>query len=951
LGVPRVGNRILKHGQGITVSTDGSGNLVITLDSGFLGDPFQEFTDAIQGSVNPTYVGNFPMQIEFSVIYGAGRGLSHKPDFVHTVQWRGTPTNTSKVILRPGLVDKNRMIPTYLPDSPYVQTGRNRTLARTSEVMVDPGSKTARIAPYRNVLVPPLLARNGYSATITSPALGGGLNWYGASFPLSVQGAMPLLSQDGSTTVHSVVDPLDIFYNGTETRYVEIPWDYLPRPGLHHTPIVPITNTVFPSGINFFLMSKEGPMPPGNNSDYNRNLVSYPAAAGYYIVTPEPGVFPAQTYGNASGTLSIYGQKYTNNLINSYFGGPFRGIQFPPFLAPARITGVYLRDNSGGSPQPVVPSPPSPFTTDRVLGPTVGKSVNLLRDNFDGATFLLDVDSNGDLTFVLSADVIDLDKAPPGTTFDNREFLIECTLFAFDRGFLQTNGRILIAKNSAGGSQSIAVDTFTTATDNAVGCIFPAPMTSGATNNEVTFYYSHEPYQGDVFGTQNAYSDDPYRLGPLTPSEAQSIASNPLGPINTLAFPNPFGFEVLASMSFSTSLGTGRLSGSSPIPRLESIDNPDAPPDYPGTLDDVSRKFSLNRVGYEDWETPQFPVYQSSLASRPQILLNALSEQFDDDVHPEFAGCTSNLPVGIWLRDKDFIGKTLYQNRSASNLASISHGSFSFIEYEAAMSPAPSGTSTWEGTEFLCGHSSGIAGVGDEALMIVDGTSSVSTNTVFKTTRGGAGWSISDPYPGGPVSSRFPKLRPNKNAGSVLVGNAYLVRSQPESVGGSEIHPGNELQMIVVTEGIPAYFRDTEIVHSANGTNEGYTALDRFRILGRPLEKRRGQIDTSVLPSNKPLFNNLVTTDPVLFGSSDVPLVTPTQFTLPVTIDGQTTFTLPSRPLDPLTVQMWVNGVKMAYGTNYTVGGPNNLTLTYIVTGSSPALITTDVVEFWYILL
>jgi hypothetical protein len=956
LSVARVGNRILKNGQGITVALDGSGNLVITLASGTLGNPLQEFADAIQGSVDPIFVGGFPMQIEFSVIYGAGRGLSHKPDFVHTVQWRGTPTNTSKVILRPGLIDRNRMVPTFLPDSPYIQTGRNRTLARTSEVMVDPGSKTAWIAPYRNVLIPPLLARNGYAASIVDPGVNpagplGGLNWFGAVYPLSVQGAMPLLSQNGSTTVHSIVDPLDLFYDGAETRYVEIPWDYLPRPGLHHTPIVPITNTVFPSGINFFFMSKEGPMPPGNTSDYNRNLVSYPAAAGYYIVTPEPGVIPPQIYGTASGTLSIYGQKYTNDSISSSFGGPWRGIQFPPFLAPARITGVYLRDNSGGSPQPVVPSPPSPFNTDRVLGPTVGKSVNLLRDDFDGATFLLNVDSNGDLTFVLAADAIDLNKAPPGTTFDNREFLIECTLFAFDRGFLQTNGRILVAKTSAGGSIAIAVDTTTVSTDTKVGCIFPSPMTNGATNNEITFYYSHEPYQGDVFGTQNAYSDDVYRLGPLTVGEAQSIAANPLGPVDTLAFPNPFGFEVLASMSFSTSLGSGRLSGSVPIPRLESIDNPGAPPDYSGTLDDVARKFSLNRVGYEDWETPKFPVYQASLAARPQMLLNAISEVYDDDVHPEFAGCTSNLPVGIWLRDKDFIGKTLYQNRSASDLAAIQHGSFSFIEFEAPMSPAPAGTSTWEGTEFICGHSSGVAGVGDEAMMTVDGTSNVSDNTKFKTTRGGAGWSISDPYPGGPVASRFPKLRPNKNVGSVLVGNAYLVRSQPETVGGSEIHPGNELQMIVVTEGIPTYFSDTEVVHSANGTNEGYTALDRFRILGRPLEKRRGQIDITVLPSSKPLFTNMITTDPILFGSSDVPLVTPLQITLPVTVNGQTLFNLPNRPLDPTTVLMFVNGVKIDYGTNYTVGGPYNLVVTYIVSGSNPALITTDQIELWYILL
>jgi hypothetical protein len=74
------------------------------------------------------------------------------------------------------------------------------------------------------------------------------------------------------------------------------------------------------------------------------------------------------------------------------------------------------------------------------------------------------------------------------------------------------------------------------------------------------------------------------------------------------------------------------------------------------------------------------------------------------------------------------------------------------------------------------------------------------------------------------------------------------------------------------------------------------------------------------------------------------------QITLPVTSDGQLTFTLPNRPLDPTAVQMFLNGVKLQYGLNYTVGGTTNQTVTYIVSGSNPALLTTDIVEFWYLL-
>ncbi len=924
------GQRILKHGHGLTVTVDGSGNLLITLNSGTAGTAFQEFTDAVPTPATTLLASSTLMHVQIAVVYGAGRGLSHKPGFIHTVNYRGNPANSSKIMLRPGLADKNRMVPTYLSYSPYVQTGVNRDVARTSEIMVDPGSKTVCVAPYRNTLVPSLLARDGSQ-----------LNWYGN--PLVYQGAMPGLSQDGTSTVHPIVDPLNLFYVGNQTRYVEIGFDYLPKPGLHHVPIIPTSNAVFSSGLNFILMSKQGPFGANDTSDWNRNLVSYPSTAGYYIVTPQVG----ETYGTASGSVSAFGQKITDNRLRSVSGGPFRGIKFPPFYGPARITGVYKRSGSA-----VTPSS-SPFNTDRVFVGGAGTDVNLLHDDFDGPTLLLDADVNGDIAFILNADAIDLKKSDPGTTFDNADFLIECTLFGFDRGFLSTNGRFLVARTSGGGSLPITANSFTTTTDQKIGVVVPAPLTLGAANNEVTIYYSRQPYQGDVFGSQSAYSDDVYRLGPLSLGEANSINTNPLGPINTLAFPNRTGYEVLAAVNFVTSLGTGRISGSAPIPLLTTAENPNTAPDYAGTLVDLGRRFSYNRVGFEDWSSVKFPVVvpNGGFVTRPPLARAALSEVYDRDLHPEFAGCVSNLPLGIWFRDKDFVGKSLYQTRSSSGVGTIPLGSLTFQPYQSATATTPQGVSTWEGTEFLCGNASNTAGVGSEQIARVDGTSSTTDPTRFKTSRGGAGWSTTRPWPGGPISSRFPKARPNIEVGSVLTGTAYLVRSQPELVNSIEVHPGQELQMVIVTQGVPAYFRDTEISHSANGTNEGFTALDRFRVMGRPLEKRRGTVDLTSLPTDKPLFVNNIFDNPIFFGSSDPSLSSTKQEVLPVTSNGQTVFTLSMRPLDPTTVQLFVNGVKISYGTNYTVSGSTNQTLTYIVSGSNPALLTTDVVEAWYVLL
>jgi len=934
-------HKIIKSGQGVDVAFDASGNMVLTLQTGPVDSVLQEFVHAMQSSVDGAYAGKLSMHIEFAVAYGGGRGLSHKPDFVHTVHFRGSPTNSSKVMLRGGLADRSRMIPTYLVDSPYVQTGNNRQFARTSEVMLDPGSKSLYVAPYRNLLLPALLVRDGSV-----------LNWYGPTGgPYTYQGAMPRRSQDGSTVVHpDPNDPLDLFLNGTETRYVDVALEYLPKPGLHHVPIQPVSNTVFPSGINFMLMSLEGPN--STTSSYNQDLVAYPAASpGFYIATARVG----ETYGQPAGTITVFGSKYKNTGLKAASGAAFQGIRFPPFLAPARITGIYRRlPGSGiGSLTPTS----SPFDNNRVFVGGAGKDVNLMRDAYDGPTFLLDIDSNGDMTFVLNADVIDLRKAPPGATFDNTDFLVECTLFGFDRGFLQTNGRLCVTKLS-GGSGSCPIDAFTDSPPSpggtghetdGIGIIAPAPMSADASNNELTVYYSRAPYQGDVFGTQSAYSDDLYRLGPLTPGEASGIAGSPLGPVATLALPNKAGFEVLAATSFITSLGTGRLSGATPLPLLNQVEAPGNPPDVEGSPVDLARRFSLSRVGYEDWSSVKFPVVEASLAARPPLKLHALSELYDNDIHQEFAGCTVHLPMGIYFRDKDFCGKTLWGQRSHSNIGAGALGALAFVNYEASMTQGATGSSTWEGTEFICGNTSGTAGVGTESLVKVDGTQSTTDVAVFKTTRGGAAFSATGPWPGGILSSRFPKARPNSEVGSVLLATAYLVRSQPESVGSAEVHMGSELQMVIVTHAVPAYFRDTDIVHSAAGTNEGFTAVDRYRLLGRPLEKRRGSVDLSVQPSEKPLFINKIFDNPLFFGSSDVPPLSQKQETLAAAA-GQTAFLLTERPLDPVAVQVYLNGVKLSYGTNYTVGGVTNQNLTYIPSGTNPPLLATDVVEAWYVL-
>lgn len=68
------------------------------------------------------------------------------------------------------------------------------------------------------------------------------------------------------------------------------------------------------------------------------------------------------------------------------------------------------------------------------------------------------------------------------------------------------------------------------------------------------------------------------------------------------------------------------------------------------------------------------------------------------------------------------------------------------------------------------------------------------------------------------------------------------------------------------------------------------------------------------------------------------------QEVIPVSIDGQTSFTLSQPTTSDSTVEMWVNGVKQAYGVDYSVVGA---AVTY--TGAT-SILTTDVLEFWYVI-
>lgn len=187
---------------------------------------------------------------------------------------------------------------------------------------------------------------------------------------------------------------------------------------------------------------------------------------------------------------------------------------------------------------------------------------------------------------------------------------------------------------------------------------------------------------------------------------------------------------------------------------------------------------------------------------------------------------------------------------------------------------------------------------------------------------------------------------------------------------GTSLYPNqidNSTSIPVATDGITPVnaeavnrLRDAIIaIESENGVNPSGTygtvraRLDALEAGGggggggSPLEIQDNgtSVDTSVTTIN---FIGTTITNPSS-GVVDVTIsgtnVTQVQETIPVISPGQTSFTLSQIPIQASAVQMFLNGIKLEEGTEYS-NTPLTTTVTY--TGLVTTNIT-DVVEFWYL--
>jgi hypothetical protein len=728
-------------------------------------------------------VGN--LHILFTLQYSAGRGLSRTPTDMLEAKFASTPVET---LLR--YTNKLHMESMQLWGR-VNPTGYQGDLVRNSEAYVDLGSKTIVVTPYRKIDVSPIRVKDG---TTLNGSLG-----------LMPVGASP----------KDITDPLNLFESNSQTvaslknLYVEMPKDWLcmPTKGDVYAPVLPAGPTdtltpdaVFDGGINYFVYHTEG-----LHSALSNNMKNY---VNTNQATSQQFLSTTVSYNRSGTTGSV-----ASCGARKYSSGGRTGLELPPFYGVARCWAVYESADfiSNGS---------AFNSTDRTPLTTGTPATNLLRPDYDDAPFFIIEDVDGDATFVINSAAIDLNRlATPPSSFMSGDYVIEASLFGFDRGFGTTNARLVLSR-----ARAEAVDT--SIRGNNVGTpiaapnfVVPAPLSNLASLN---IQYSRIPYQGDVWGSQEATIDSPIRAGCLSSQEIKNILDNPTIYAG-MTLNNQKNFEILDTCGFMTTLGSGSLSFTYSM--------------YSGKV----------QVGYED--PAVFPPATIS-DPLPRVKYGAMTANNFDAVTPTYNNVIGNLPLGSLFRDKDFLGESLgwKGDRRNQSITPMDLTHKIFVEVPKT-------------SNYLL-ESQSINGRcyteldGSSYITVVDGvTNNTLDTTKYRTNRGGSAYVVSRPIPGGPIDGYLGSGTFHADFNScVLVGVALLVRNFPESVSGIEKISGDELELVVVTQAYrPRYLAgntvELSLLNSPSGSGEGYGAVDRFRLMGHPVvqNKTRYEPDNSTV--------------------------------------------------------------------------------------------------------
>lgn len=811
--------------------------------------------------------------------YGAGRGLSRRATSLHNTTF--VSPNTDLLLNPVGAPSTN--FPVSVGWAPLYSRYRNATYKKnlpvTTSVYADLGSKTIIVSPFRRIIWPTtFVTLDGTSANVSTTApvvtsttgvsnntanfidttaspfligmVGNALQISNGLQPgrytvvafvnssqvtldravpaatnlsytvTTAQGLMPTKASDGITSKWTTTDPLGLFSASTDTSspgfantknvYVHIPRGAVPNWGEFDVPILHNSGSTFSEGINFMLLSTTGASPAAGDANY----VAYTCAGGFSyalfsttdFATPVSHPASFNTSFTPSGGLTYAGIRFFTDSR----GLNRQGLEFPPFYGISRLFAVYEAGDYAlnGS---------AYNATDRTR--RVGGATNLLRQDTSTATFWVEIDVDGDSTFVLNADVVDISRSSvnPISSFASGNYVIEANIFGFDRGSFDITKEFKLVLTRArqtgqAGNQSTRTVNIGASIAGPTS-VLPGPATATDT---LLVNYSRIPYQGDPWGSQTTYIDSGQTLGPLQTATAFQLASTSLTE-SALTRPNQKALEVLATIGAVTSLGTGRLSGDTAS----------------------STAMDFRNVGYED---PTVYPPSSGVVARPNILVGALSSD-TTEVGTQYLGATERLPLGALWRDKDFRGGQV--GLASGNLAPLVYIS----DYgEALLRSNLTQTKSLDQTEVPLDTANTGTGTPGDLLALVDGEPSNYSLTVnFRVLRGGSLFMVNGAHSGGEFAVEHPSVTSPNGHSNVVQIRAFLVRNAVTSVGASEVSSGDELMMLVATNVMQ--LKDTSphggaVFMGTNGSNEGNAAADLYRVEGHPLMTNNVHLDT-----------------------------------------------------------------------------------------------------------
>lgn len=482
---------------------------------------------------------------------------------------------------------------------------------REHELFIDRGSKTALFRPFRN--------RDMTLKALTWTELPAGQCLLGTYvYPdATAKDSLQILTDGGGGA-------------GKEMGFI-LPQEFTPRFGRQDIPYRVLNQGAAPSTLGFM---------PGINHLFTDvtdltnpvfDIIGGKANTGgtdvksLFFITKTSEVPYCQPLSNYGPQLrSVYGARKTSDIdpntgdaakaviaalkaVNSSdLGRGLKGIQMPPYVGIARLYGVYEYEdytNKGGT----------TFNVDRyTMEPN--PAINLLREDADQQTlFILQdgaqdyTESLNDHTYIIPSNVLDLTRVPVAagqhggyvegvTVFEDFDYVVEATVFFFAQGFINKNNIVLVRKRGGVFSVGPNLDGDNPELENVPMCI-PSPA---GVNDRFYSAYNRTVYQGDPFMTRDGLArqtaDYENRYGRLTPSQAWLLrtavqqfdsAGNYVPQME-----NERGFEVLASMDFYTTLGTGKIGGAL----------------FPGTPLDVGY------IGYNDgYATSRMPQAEDSV--------------------------------------------------------------------------------------------------------------------------------------------------------------------------------------------------------------------------------------------------------------------------------------------------------------------------------------------------